>query len=365
MTYVLEDLTVRFAADDDVPAIERMLQDIFDEWPGVPTDASPIDHLHWKMGDGRPGFQAHYVSEIDGRVIAFQLNLHWQMKVGDRVLEVRRGWDSGVHPQYQGTGVMSIMRPAMHQQFGVTPDLFLGASGHQAFGRLLRQEDRRPFAHRWRVYVRPLTFRAALRTFKLRRGRGLKKLLRAVPPFMRWIAVEVRERIAPVRAKCEIQTVERFDERVDAFCDEASRAFDFMSVRNAGLLNWRYADKRAGDFTIRVATENDRIVGYAILRVANGKGHIADVMALPGRDDVVAALGRDAARELRGKASVIECWLFDNSPYLPGLQRAGFLGSRRRRQPTFEAVGVQVEEVEFLSGKSIKAHLSLGDMDWV
>jgi hypothetical protein len=360
-----EDLIVRFIVNDDIPVIERLLQDIFDDWPGVPTGVAAIDHLRWKLGDGRQGFQAHYVSEIDGRLVAFQLNLHWQMKAGDRVLVVRRGWDSGVHPQYQGKGLMSIMRPRMHEQFGETPDLFLGAGGHQAFSRITRDEDRRPFAHKWLVYVRPLTLLAALRTFKLRRDRGPKKLLRAVPPFLRWLAVEARERLAPQRAAFEIQTVELFDERIDAFCEEASQAFDFLSVRTAGLLNWRYADKRAGDFTIRLASERSQIVGFAVLCVAKDKGHIADIMAPPGRDDVVAALGRDAGRRLRGQAPLIECWLFSNSPYLRGLQRAGFLGSRRRRQPTFEAVGVPVEEVEFLSGKSIKAHLSLGDMDWV
>ena len=88
---------------------------------------------------GVPAHQSHFVAEIDGRIIAFQLNLHWHMKVGDRVLEVRRGWDSGVHPDYQGQGVMSIMRPAMHERFEVVPDMFLGVSAHAAFVRLLRQ----------------------------------------------------------------------------------------------------------------------------------------------------------------------------------------------------------------------------------
>jgi hypothetical protein len=183
--------------------------------------------------------------------------------------------------------------------------------------------------------------------------------------FARWLAFEARDRVASARVSCEIETVDRFDERIDAFCEEASQAFDFISIRGADALNWRYADRRAGDFTIRLVTEDQRIVGFSVLRVSNGAGHIADIMALPGRDDVIAALGRDAARRLRGQAPRVECWLFDNGPYAAALVSAGFLGRRNRRQLTYEAVGVPVEEIEFLSGPSIRAHLSVGDMDWV
>ncbi len=70
-------------------------------------------------------------------------------------------------------------------------------------------------------------------------------------------------------------------------------------------------------------------------------------------------------KQLRGRAASIECWLFENSPYAAALRRCGYLGRRRRRQLTDEAIGVPLSEVEFLSGKSIAAHLSLGDMDYV
>ena len=147
MTVAL-DLTVRLLRDDDIPAVVELLQATFGKWPKVETSAAPIDHLRWKLGDGRPGVSEHFVAELDGRIVAFQLNHHWRTKVGDREFDVRRGWDSAVHPEVQGRGVMSIMRPAMHAKFVEVPDFFLGGSDHPATPRLHAREITRAVCQR-------------------------------------------------------------------------------------------------------------------------------------------------------------------------------------------------------------------------
>jgi GNAT superfamily N-acetyltransferase len=357
------DLTVRPLREDDIPPVVQLLQDTFGTWPSVQTSAAPIDHLRWKLGDGRPGDSYHFVAEIDGRIVAFQLNHLWRVKVGDKELRVLRGGDSAVHPDYQGRGVMSIMRPAMNPYFEDVSDFFLGGSDHPATPRLHARgnEDRRDFGHRWLVFVQPLTLRAALRTFKLRPGRSPRKLATSIATFARWMRIDrSAPRLEP--AWC-VRTVDRFDDRVDALCHDAAREFDFIIMRNAALLNWRYADRRGGDFTIRLAEEGDRLLGYSVLRTTRGTGHIADLLALPGRLDVADSLARDAGAQLRGRASVIECWLFENHPYVPALRSCGFLGRRRRRQLTYEAVAVPLSEIEMLSKKSMVGHLTLGDID--
>lgn len=357
------DLTVRLLCEDDLPAVLALLQDTFGTWPDVPTSAEPIDHLRWKLGDGRPGESYHFVAELDGRIIAFQMNLMWRAKVGDRELRVLRGWDSAVHPDYQGQGVMSVMRPQMNAFFATNSDFFLGGSDHPATPRLHARgnEVRRDFGHNWTVYIRPMSLRAAFRTFKLRPERAPGKLPTSLAAFARWLAFGARQ--ARERSACSIATVTRFDERIDAFCDVASQQFDFIIVRNKGLLNWRY-NRRAGDFTIRIATAGERVVGYSVLRVAHGKGHIADLLALPGRLDVVRALANDAAAQLRG-VPAIECWLFGNHPYAATLDSCGFLGRRHRRQLTYEAVAVPASDLAPLSARSSVAHLSVGDIDIV
>lgn len=361
------NLTVRFLRDDDLAAVVQLLQDTFGTWPKVATSAPPIDHLRWKLGDGRPGESYHFVAELDGRIVGYQLNHMWHAKVGGHELRLLRGWDSAVHPDLQGKGVMSVMRPEMNSFFATNSDFFLGGSDHPATPRLHARgnEERRDIGHRWLVFVRPLTLRAALRAFKLRPNRSPQKLAESATTFVRWLAIEARERLAARDSSNSITTVDRFDERIDAFCEEASRPFDFIIVRNKELLNWRYADRRAGDFTIRLATEGDRVLGYCVLRVTNGRGHVADLLALPGRLDAVAALARDAAGSLRGRAPVVECWLFENHPDAATLDSCGFLGRRHRRQLTYEAVAVPASEIELLSKKSAVAHLSVGDIDIV
>ncbi len=53
-------------------------------------------------------------------------------------------------------------------------------------------------------------------------------------------------------------------------------------------LNWRYSDRRGGDYILKEAIEGERALGYVVLRV-NGYqekypvGYIVDLLALPGR----------------------------------------------------------------------------------
>lgn len=360
------DLTVRPFRDDDLPAVLELLQTTFGGWPKVPTPATPIDHLRWKLGDGRDGESFHFVAELEGRIVAFLLNHLWRVKVRDRELLALRGMDSAVRPEYQGRGIMSTMKPAVNLYLERVSDLFLGGSNNPAVLRLHEQEGRLDFGHRWLVFVRPLTLRGALRTFKLRPNRSPRKLAESVMTFARWLAIEARERVRQPVPACDIRTVERLDDRFDVFFEEAAQPFDFIMVRNEALLNWRYADARAGEFTIRLAMEGERVVGYSVLRVANGAGHIADLLALPGRLDVVSSLGRDASEQLRSAGvGTAECWLFQHHPYVAALRSCGFLGRRRRGHLSYKPVAVAASEIEFLGDKSTAAHLSVGDMDWV
>lgn len=352
-------VTFRLVRNDDHAALLEHLQTSFDGWPSVDISVTAIDHLRWKLGDGWPGDVYNYVAELDGRIVAAQLHQLWRFKAGGRQLLACRGWDASVHPDYRGSGIMSQMRPFM---IGDMPqaDFLFGAARHPAIAKLYDREPRLHFAHRWWVLRCPFSVREAVSTFKLRPGRSLPKLVRSLGAFARW-----RRAGAPDSERSfTLRTVERFDERIDSFCRDASAPFDFAVVRTRDVLNWRYADPRAGAFTIRLAEHEDRLLGYAVLRTTRNVGYIADILALPGRLDVVDALARDGAQQLRkpGTAAA-ECWLMANHPYAPVLSNAGFLGRRMREPPTFEPMSVPEREMTFLSGRDIAVHLTVGDMD--
>jgi hypothetical protein len=322
------DLRIRRVEDDDLPALVEHFQLAFERWPWVETPATPLEHLRWKTEAG-PGPPEHFVAELDGRIVAVKLHHVWTARVRGRELRTLRGYDSSVHPEYQARGLMGEAREKILKRIKPRIDLMMGGSNNPAMATILHQGERISFAQRWSVLSRPAG--------------------EAEDPARPWT----------------VRTAERFDERTDGFCREASAPFDFIMVRSRPMLNWRY-DRRAGAFTIRLAEQDGRLLGYAVLRAQRGAGYIADLLALPERPDIVESLARDAARELRERAvERVECWLLPDHPYAEALRRCGYLERDRRRPPTIEPVGVPASEVAFLAGAGVAVHFTLGDIDFV
>src|SRR5690606_18822712 len=74
------------------------------------------------------------------------------------------------------------------------------------------------------------------------------------------------------------------------------------------------------------AEDGARLLGYAVLRPIGTRGHIADILARPGRPDVARSLIDQGLRRLRldGLAAV-ECTLPVRHPYVRALTAAGFV----------------------------------------
>lgn len=147
------------------------------------------------------------------------------------------------------------------------------------------------------------------------------------------------------------------------FADKASAAFDFIGSRRADYLNWRYADRRAGNFTLTLARTPDNILGFSVLGVSRGRALVADLLALPGRADVAASLIADSIRSARAAgAAAIECRLPRRHPYRQLLRRAGFFRSTYAAC-FFEPVGVPEDAIAFLDDPGASVHFTLGDSD--
>jgi len=162
-----------------------------------------------------------------------------------------------------------------------------------------------------------------------------------------------------------ILTVERFDERINSFFEKAARPFALIQRRDQHGLNWRYADRRGGPFTIRLAEEGDEIVGYAVTRATGTGAHLADVLALPGREDIAHALIRDAmALGRRMRAPAIRSWMVENHPYHRLLLHNGFMPVRRIVVPAFTDYG-NTKDYGFLHDPRAPLHIMLGDTDHI
>ena len=321
---------------DDVRMLE-LLDASFRRWPAVEIAGHRLKHLQWKLRSTPDATRYHVVAELDSKIIACRPYLLSKVRLCGELVSVRQGVDNAVHPDYRDGGLMTALMypvPARLRNF----DVYFGIrSGAKAFQKMLRHEERQSCDIG--VDVMELS------------GRLLED------------ATASSDDEPPV--DWSISSVTKFDERIDALCEEASLPFRFIFRRTREYLNWRYADERAGSFTMRLVEQGDRLLGFSALRVAGARGYIADLLALPGRTDVAASLAHDALVHVREHGvTSLQWWATSGHPYRAGFRQLGF---REKAQKTvyFQPIRLADERLTRFQSAKTPIHVTAGDTDLV
>ena len=114
-------------------------------------------------------------------------------------------------------------------------------------------------------------------------------------------AMSFRRRSSPRANPGNIQVLEHFDERVDAFWGTVSDKYPAMVRRDRAYLEWRFGALAERDYRILVAETEDGISGYLVLRCATSRGiHVGlimDLLVAGGEPGEAAAAGLLAEAE--------------------------------------------------------------------
>jgi hypothetical protein len=166
-----------------------------------------------------------------------------------------------------------------------------------------------------------------------------------------------------------------FGTDVDDLYREAAGEFDLMIAREHKYLNWRFGDPRAGDFIIRTARREGRLVGYMVHKLEERDGttylNIVDALVPKDEPNILSALIEDVtsmARDLM--IDTVICCLPDGHRYAKQFSEQGFMAEvrytgDRPMSMIFCPRELDQESMEVLSKKELKAHIMLGDTDWV
>lgn len=330
----------RFYREGDDQSILDVLQDAFGKWPAVDIDVPPIEHLRWKLNSHALALQLHEVAEIDGEIASPRILIVQPVRFqGQRSLSFQPV-DIAVAPRFRGLG---ISERHMNEEW-----------------RLMKEDKRYRQTFSLKLYIRgwhPATrrIRARIRV----NGHAFGN---------RFIAL-ARPNSAPARSDEDtpyvLRDVPSFDERIDAFWEEASRPFTFSVDRTRDYLNWRYG-RRAGVFTTTLAEQDGRVLGYVVSRASRGIGYITDLIALPERLDIARSLANAALTALaRQDVATVECWLPTRHPYGPVLRDLGFVRSERKLRFRYGPVGLSSAQLELLRGFDTPLHITAGDTDLV
>ena len=153
---------------------------------------------------------------------------------------------------------------------------------------------------------------------------------------------------------------------MDQLFEHSQREFDWILLRSATYLNWRYAHPSAGRFSIRAAFQKDKLIGYCVVRIGGPCAHIADLLAPPGRRDVADALVVDALQiSARSGANAVICWLMHDHPYFELVRGRGFIVTGSTPGCMVKNEKLEPTALDFLDRPETRVHLTAGDSDWV
>jgi hypothetical protein len=361
---------------DTVPSREiddELLREVLDlynaafgVWPFRDPGCEPLEYLRWKAESpgtplafllGRRGSRLVLACTIQGR----------RIRVRGRSLLVLHYRDAAVHPSEQGRGVYTVAVDQMVGPCHPAHDLALDEIGvHPAMTRINEN---------WDAFVPANPVRTLTKV--LRPLRLAREWSAAWPGPLRWavgaaaapvaVAGGLMSRLDRRRARVlpEVSPVSRFDDRFEHLFESVAGDFDLICERTADHLNARFCDRRAGPFRVTSCQCEGKVLGYLVARVG-ASWQVADLLALRGREDVVAALLADAAASASSRgAAGISCWLPRRHPYRGSFRRAGFFDLRQRGGFYCRPVDLPRQELDFARRADARLHLMIGDSDLV
>ena len=327
-------VSIRMYQPGDEEGLVELLQASFGAWPKVEVSVSPREHMLWKLSSDPESQRFQVVAEAGSRIVGCRLFFFNWFRIQGQRLCCRQGFDLAVHPDYQGQGVLAGMWAFARQHFDAENDFNFGIGAHPAALHMRVAQGNIKIANKVQILVH-----------------RLDALPDAGP--------------AP-DATFDVRAVSAFDERADSLFEEASRQFDFIRERTKDFLNWRHADARSGVFAIKQAEEEGRMLGYVVLCASGNTGVVADVLALPGRLDVVERLIQQSlAHFTQHGMSSVDCWVPTEHPYRPILVRNGFTHKKRVVPLSYRYLRAPATQLEFLSNPRATVHIMANDTDLV
>ena len=369
MTALSNEFQLRIYNPGDEEEIVQLLKIGFDGWPHFDLECTPVDHWRWKYLDNPSRTNFIVLAMIEGRIVGANQILPMRIKIVDTVFPCVLSADTVVHPDYRRMGIYTKMANkniSRMNDSGIQLDYFPTSNPI-----LIKS-----YSKRYRTL--PLTIS------NLARIKDINKQLKAMPIKKAWLAKlgfhglmlfnDLKNAFCRKKSpdtNFNIHEVNRFNESMESFWDEASRQYKFIIERRREYINWRYCDPRAGGFKVKEAKDEDgSTLGYCVLKINKYLkhypiGYMVDLLTLPERVDAAEALVADAIRYFdEQNINIVNCLVVENHPYEKILKRYGFIDSRFRIQ-IFMRLSSEMASIlkKIERSDSEKIYFSYGDID--
>lgn len=347
---------------EDREGLVSFFKDVMN-WPGFEHAGSTSDYWDWKYLR-KPGPKPiGYASWHYGKAISHASIVPTQLMVDGRAVAAGQLGDMYTHPDHRGNGLAESMLERVERQADADGIEIVFAFPSEAGGRIIAkrgyQELPISFAHYHLITNLMFFERVSLGPLK---KAAYKAMMMTKAPGRRPIPGMVAE-------------VTDLPDDIDDMTQRFEAQFDLVLRHDRRYLEWRYGDPHGGAFRTLLATVDGRTVGLAVLRpyFMDGAGYmdIVDLMADPDHPQAARGLVAQAIEMATAEGIVeVQSWVPSDHPLVPFLLRAGFmqrtpLGHERRLRMFCHPGDGHGPASVILQRPSLKAHIMLGDTDWI
>lgn len=358
---------IRVYRDGDEEEIIRLLQQVFGGWPRFDLSCSPLDHWRWKFVDNPMKMNISIICVKDRKIIGCNHAITVRLKVGDKVVLGTALVDLAVHPDFRRLGITNSFRDFLKDLVARRGfKLNYIVTGNPILIKAIpKNSPRFPFTVTNLVRIRDIDLQ--LRQMPVENGWFMKLAFTTAK-----VINDVRNVVTgPMRDKADltISEIRSFDDRIDSFWEEVSGQYDFMVERKRTYLNWRYCDPRGGDFVVKQAEGDGRILGYSVLRINRYLkeypiGYLVDLVTPPNRLDVADALAVDAVNYFDSNdINIVNYQVVKNNPYERVLGRHGFIDSKIKIYLFYQPRGGEDIMKKIIGSPSRRILVCWGDHD--
>jgi hypothetical protein len=362
-----DDYCVRFYEYGDEEKLVKLLDDVFRGWPRQDITCSKIDYWRWKHLDNPVSESIMLVTEIGEEIVGSNNSVPMNVRLGNDEFLCVIGTDLAVHREHRRKGIRTRQRIKKMERLlprGVAYSYHM--TGNPILIESGEKENLPKFPHPVAPYV--IIKDIDLHISKMPVDDAwLKKLgYRTLEALNK---IENQLVTIPKNEDIFIEKIDKLGSDFDIFWDRISKQFDYIGVRNRKYINWRYCDPRAGNYSVYLAKEGDKVLGYIVVCINSFMkdypvGFVVDLLTHPDHIEASYSLLDEALRYFtNNKINVVNSLVVKGGIFEIPFSRKGFLDSRIRLQVFMRPMSKN-DIYEILSSyKPERVHFSWGDHD--
>jgi len=272
---------VRSYREGDEYEIIEVLKASFGEWGG-------IEHWNWMFKNNTDGFYGDLIllADDNGRFAGHYTIIPARMKIGDDVILGSQSVATATHPDYRRQGIFEKLANETYSnaaKLGIKVTYGFAKVGPSYHGFVKKLG----WHHICFLIENDLVIdaeKAVTRHFEGRMPGFIIKILSKFVAFRNRIKTNVK-----IPRDMNVRKIPQIDERIDDFWKKVSKDYDIMIYKDRKYFNWRL-NSPDRSYVIFIAEKARALQGYLILAEGKEDCRIADLLALPDKEDVIGYL---------------------------------------------------------------------------